>query len=214
MFSHGSYNFHGFQNQMPGAVPVPGDMPSPQLRKQIILKTGVPELEWAAMYVPVLSVLENIDEVTPVEGGVSFRIVGRRDLAQKLQVDESWNFGVQLFQRRVLTSEEALFLDTDFFRDATSWRINFKIQSDSALLPVQIATISTNTSIPAKISASIPQYINHLEASGLIERWWAIQQVENGYIANVGTSRLTDLLRAISGTSVTLNSVNGSVLYS
>lgn len=208
-----AYPFHGLPERFPGAIPLPGDVPAPQLRSRIIAKTGVPEIEWAAMYIPVLAVVEDIDEQIQTEGGLSYRIVGRRDLAQKLLVNESQNIAMQLFKARILTEEEALFLDSDFFRDAQSWRLHVKIEATSAPVPVYIASLTATTSTPGKLLASIPAYINHLEVTGLIERWWAVQQVDNGYMANIGTSRLTDLLRTISTANATLHSLNSAMLY-
>ncbi|MBY0546240.1 MAG: hypothetical protein K2W95_03060 [Candidatus Obscuribacterales bacterium] len=209
-----AYPFHGLPEGFPGAIPVPGDVPAPPLRSRIIAKTGVPEIEWVAMYIPVVAVVEDIDEQVQTEGGLSYRIVGRRALAQKLHVNESQNIAMQLFQARILTEDEALFLDSDFFREAQSWRVHFKIEAKSVPIPVYIASLTATTSTPCQLLASIPTYINHLETTGLIERWWGVQQTDSGYMVNVGTARLTELLRTLSTANATLHSLNSAMLYS
>lgn len=176
------------------SLPVPGDMPAPHLRWQIVTKTGIPEMEWAGMYVPVLAVVEGVDERWQTENGLSFRTINRAMIAEKLGLNPCVNFGAQLHNQRVLSGPEAIFLDSDFFRDCDSWKVHLKIDTDD--------------------QQDISELVAGVEQSGLIERWWVVQRKGESFYLKVGSSRLTHLLRALDPSSTMLLSLNGAVLYS
>ncbi len=188
-----SNHFHWTNTSRLTSVPIPGDMPAPHLRWQIVVKTGVSELEWASMYLPVLGVVESIDERWQTESGLSFCTVNRAHLAYKLDVNPAVNFGVQLYNKRVLTGPEAIFIDNDFFRDCDTWRVHFKIETEDD---------------------GVCMLIEKLEREGLIERWWVMQRAGTAFYANVGSTRLTNLFRALDPAKTTLVSLNGAILYS
>lgn len=89
-------------------------------------KTGIPALEWVSAHMPVLSVEQGYDLSASLAVGVRTRIIDRANLAERLGLDTDRPFGEQLAMRKVISSDEARYLDKHLLEDGgTTIRLRF-----------------------------------------------------------------------------------------
>lgn len=105
-----------------------------RLRHRIVDATGLPEIYWASIYLPVLAHEAGFDadgNSVPVPGNVIF---DRSALCDKLEIDPCLDVGRQLFKQKRLTFEEAWLVDSDLFVGRI---IDLELRFDRAVVKVE-----------------------------------------------------------------------------
>lgn len=162
-----------------------------EVRRSIVLKTGVSLLEWATMYVPLLAVRREFDILNDGDAWAGANMLDLFDLAARLKLAPQNPLGTQLYSKGTLTALEARVLDDDLYA-GRSWLIGLR------LLGPRVDALST---------------LVDLESKHLVDRAFDLHCGEKHCFVKIITSRLVTVLREMRMSDSALVSLDNAVLY-